>query len=63
MSETNRRRRASLTQYEPLKTPEKWQDDEKRFALRLTQLMDELFAKQSALQKRIAALESKAQKE
>ena len=29
----------------------------------LTQLMDELFAKQSAMQKRIAALESKAQKE
>lgn len=62
MSETNRRRRASLTQYEPLKTPEKWQDDEKRFALRLTQLLDELFEKQSAMLRRIATLE-KAQKE
>lgn len=62
MSETNRRRRASLTQYEPLKTPEKWQDDEKRFVLRLTQLLDELFEKQSAMLRRIAALE-KAQKE
>lgn len=62
MSETNRRRLASLTQYEPLKTPEKWQDDEKRFALRLTQLLDELFEKQSAMLRRIAALE-KAQKE
>lgn len=62
MSETNRRRRASLTQYEPLKTPGKWQDDEKRFALRLTQLLDELFEKQSAMLRRIAALE-KAQKE
>lgn len=62
MSETKRRRRASLPQYEPLKTPEKWQDDEKRFALRMTQLLDELFEKQSSMLRRIAALE-KAQKE
>ena len=55
----NKRKSASIAQYEPLITPEKWAGDEKRFALRLTQLMDELFAKQSALQKRIAALEAK----
>lgn len=54
-----KRRRASICQYEPLMTPEKWSGDEKRFALRLTQLMDELFEKQSALQRRIAALEAK----
>jgi len=55
----NKRKSISIAQYEPLITPEKWSGDEKRFALRLTQLMDELFAKQSALQKRIAALEAK----
>lgn len=54
-----KRRCASICQYEPLMTPEKWSGDEKRFALRLTQLMDELFEKQSALQRRIAALEAK----
>lgn len=54
-----KRRHASICQYEPLMTPEKWSGDEKRFALRLTQLMDELFEKQSALQRRIAALEAK----
>ena len=54
-----KRRRASICQYEPLMTPEKWSGDEKRFALRLTQLMDELFEKHSALQRRIAALEAK----
>lgn len=61
--DNRKRRRASICQYEPLTTPEKWTGDEKRFALRLTQLMDELFEKQLALQKRIAALESSAEKE
>ena len=61
--DNRKRRRASICQYEPLITPEKWTGDEKRCALRLTQLMDELFEKQSALQKRIAALESSAEKE
>ena len=61
--DNRKRRRASICQYEPLTTPEKWTGDEKRFALRLTQLMDELFEKQLALQKRIAALESSMEKE
>lgn len=55
----NKRKSAPVAQYEPLVTPEKWTGDEKRFALRLTQLMDELFARQAALQRRIAALEKK----
>lgn len=63
MADRNKRRRAAVCQYEPLVTPETWSGDEKRFALRLTQLMDELFEKLSAMHKRIAALESKAQKE
>ena len=61
MMQNTKRRQASVCQYQPLMTPEAWSGDEKRFALRLTQLMDELFARQAALQKRIAALE--AQKE
>ena len=55
----NKRKSAPVAQYEPLVTPEKWTGAEKRFALRLTQLMDELFARQAALQRRIAALEKK----
>ena len=54
----NKRKSASAAQYEPLITPEKWTGDEKRFALRLTQLMDELFTRQASMQKRIAALEN-----
>lgn len=63
MADTQKRRRASIYQYEPLTTPEKWSGDEKRFALRLTQLMDQLFEKQSAMQERIAALEKRVEKE
>ena len=55
----NKRKSAPVAQYEPLVTPEKWTGDEKCFALRLTQLLDELFAKQASLHKRIAALEKK----
>ena len=55
----NKRKSTFIAQYEPLMTPEKWTGDEKRFALRLTQLMDELFARQAALNRRIAALETK----
>lgn len=63
MADTRKRRRAAVCQYEPLVTPERWTGDEKRFAMRLTQLMDELFEKLSSMHKRIAALESKTQKE
>lgn len=55
----NKRKNVSIAQYEPLVTPEKWTGDEKRFVHRLTQLMDELFSRQAALNRRIAALEAK----
>lgn len=57
------RKTAAAAQYEPLVTPEKWSGDERRFALRLTQLMDELHARQAAMHKRIAALEKQLGKE
>lgn len=63
MTNVQKRRRPSASQYEPLTTPERWSGDEKRFALRLTQLMDELYEKQSAMQKRIAALEAQLKEE
>ena len=63
MTEMKKRRRASACQYEPLTTPEKWSDDEKRFALRLSRLMDELFARLSAIGRRLSALEEQASKE
>ena len=63
MTQMSKRRRASVCQYEPLTTPEKWSGDEKRFALRLTQLMDELFAKQSAMNRRLSALEERMEQE
>jgi len=63
MTNVPKRRRASGSQYEPLTTPEKWSGDEKRFALRLTQLLDQLFEKQSALRRRVDALEKRMEKE
>lgn len=63
MKEKTRRVRASAVQYEPLNTPEKWAGDEKRFALRLTQLMDEVFGRLSSLYMRVSALEERLEKE
>ena len=63
MTEKQKRRGASISQYEPLVTPQKWTGDEQRFALRLTQLMDQLFEKQSSLQRRLTALEKHLEKE
>lgn len=58
-----KRKTAVCGQYEPLVTPEKWTGDERRFALRLTLLMDELFARLAALSGRVTALESSVGKE
>lgn len=46
-------------QYEPLITPKQWKDDERSFALRLTQLMDLLFNRLGRLEKRLAELENR----
>lgn len=44
-------------QHEPLVTPQNWQGDERRFAIRLHQLLEELFHMQRVLMNRISALE------
>ena len=44
-------------QYEPLVTPAQWQGAERRFALRLAELMDVLFARQGRMEQRLRALE------
>lgn len=63
MTADRKRVRAPGGQYEPLHTPQKWTDDEKRFAIRVTQLMDELFQRQSAMQRRLAALEKQGKEQ
>lgn len=45
----NQKRAASEQAYEPLVTPENWKDDELRFSVRLTQILDGLFARLRAL--------------
>ena len=44
-------------QHEPLLTPSKWQGEEKRFAIRLGQLMEQLFHTQQSILRRLKALE------
>ena len=43
------KKRISQYQYEPLVTPAKWAGEELRFSQRLTQILDDLYAKYSAL--------------
>ena len=59
------KRRVTTYQYEPLVTPSKWKGDELRFSIRLTQILDDLYQKYSALReentklkKRISELEA-----
>ena len=46
-------------QHEPVVPPMNWYGDERRFALRLGQLVDDLYNKYSALNKRVSELEAK----
>ena len=49
----------SIRQYEPLVTPEGWKDGERRFVIRLSQLLDQLFDHQGRMENRLRALEDK----
>ena len=40
-------------QYEPLVTPSSWRDDEQRFSIRLTQIIDDLYQKYSGLRQKV----------
>ena len=50
-------------QYEPLVTPDSWQGSARRFALRLTELMDTLFQRLGAVERRLRALEKQKEDE
>lgn len=50
-------------QYEPPVIPAEWQGAPRRFALRLTELLDALFARLGAMESRLRALEAAARKE
>lgn len=57
-------RRAVPYQYEPPVTPQNWYGDEQRYAVRMIQILDDLYNKYSALRqenldlrKRVAVLE------
>lgn len=63
MQTKNRRAALSASRYEPLIPPQGWSGDEKRFVLRLTQLMDQLFEKQAVLSARVGALEKRMEQE
>lgn len=43
-----RRKPQSVYQYEPLVTPSSWKGEERQFAIRLTQLLDQLFARRTS---------------
>lgn len=51
-------RSPSSFQYEPLITPQRWQGDEQRFSIRLTELLDDLHRMQGTLSARLKALET-----
>ena len=47
------KRRATTYQYEPLITPSAWHGDERQFSIRLTQIVDDLYQKYSALRQKL----------
>lgn len=50
-------KRATGYQYEPLVTPSKWSGEEKQFALRLTQALDDLYNKYGKMLERLKEIE------
>ena len=53
------KRTSGAYQYEPLIMPEGWKDEERRFVIRLTALLDELFSRVGRMEKQLGALENK----
>lgn len=51
------RKPQNIYQYEPLVTPTQWTGDERLLVLRLTQIVDDLYAKIGRLQDRVKKLE------
>lgn len=49
-----RKRTSTEQSYEPLVTPESWKGDELRFSVRLTQILDGLFARLRAMRAELA---------
>ena len=49
-------------QYEPLVTPRGWNGEELRFALRLTQILDDLYQKYSSLKQENSDLKKRLEK-
>jgi len=50
-------KKATGYQYEPPVTPKKWVGEEKQFAMRLTQIADDLYNKYGKLLERVKELE------
>ena len=50
-----RRKPQMVYQHEPLVTPEKWSGDERQFSVRLTEILDDLYAKYGQLRQAQAA--------
>ena len=54
----NKRSTQTSYQHEPLVTPSNWQGDERRFSIRLSQLLDELYNKVGRADTRLKAIEN-----
>lgn len=51
------RKSQNTYQYEPLVTPSKWNGEERRFSIRLSQLLDDLFGKYGTVSSKVKELE------
>ena len=52
-----KRQHQTVYQHEPLLTPSAWQGEDRRFAIRLAQMMEQLFLEQRKLVQRVKTLE------